>query len=72
MTAVQCATRLTNCDSVLSLHVGRVQSIGLEVIADSKEHGEIRGLPYPSSNAAEAERFAGLLAKQARVIHVKS
>jgi hypothetical protein len=67
----QCATLLTGCKSVLSLHVGRVRNIGLEVVPDSAEHAEIHGLPNPIDQAAEAARCAGILAKQARVIRIE-
>jgi len=70
VTPKQCAEGLTGCTGVLSLHVGRVRNIGLEVVADAEDHAEVRGLPHRSENAAEAERLAGLLAAQARIIRV--
>lgn len=70
VTPQQCANRLSGCKSVLSLHVGRIRNIGLDVIADTPEHAEIRGLPDSKTNPADAERFAGLVAQQARVVRV--
>ena len=66
----QCAAGLAGCTRVLSLHVGRVRNIGLQVVADAEDHAEIQGLPHRSENAAEAERLASLLAVQARIIRV--
>jgi hypothetical protein len=54
------------CYAVVSLHVGRVRNIGLDVKPDSYTHANIIGLPYAGDDPAEAERFAGLLAKQSR------
>lgn len=52
-----------------SLHVGRVADLGLRVIQDKVDHAEIRGIPLQADDPAEAERFASLLAKQARWIN---
>lgn len=52
-----------------SLHVGRVRDLGLQVIQDKVDHGEIRGLPLREENAAEAERLASKLARQARWVN---
>jgi hypothetical protein len=67
----QCAANFDGCSAVASLHVGRVRDLGLDVVPDSKTHANIKGLPYREDNRAEAERFAGLLAKQSRLIRVK-
>jgi len=66
----ECAAKLSNCERVLSLHVGRVCSVGLQVVADAEDHAQIRGLPHQSDNPVEAARLAGLLAAQARIIRV--
>jgi hypothetical protein len=52
-----------------SLHVGRVSDLGLRVIQDKVDHGEIREVPLPAENPAEAERLASLLARQARWVN---
>lgn len=52
-----------------SLHVGRVGDLGLRVIQDKVDHGEIRGVPLQAEDPAEAERLASLLARQARWIN---
>src|SRR5208283_113646 len=64
----QCAAKLSNCNAALSLHVGRIRSIGLEVVAEDQEHAEILGLPPSQGDkAAEAEHIATLLVAQSRV-----
>lgn len=67
----QCAASFNKCSAVVSLHVGRVRDLGLDVVPDSETHANITGLPHGEDNLAEAERFAGLLAKQSRLIRVK-
>jgi hypothetical protein len=67
----QCATIYDRCSAVASLHVGRVRDLGLDVVPDSETHANIQGLPYGENNLAEVERFAGLLAKQSRLIPVQ-
>ncbi|HEY9833198.1 MAG TPA: hypothetical protein V6D26_21780 [Stenomitos sp.] len=67
----QCAAPWKGCSAVASLHVGRIRDIGLDALPDSETHANIKGLPYREDNLAEAERFAGLLAKQSRLIRVK-
>lgn len=63
----QCANRFMKCFGIASLHVGRVRDIGLDVVRDSLDHANITGLPYRGDNVIEAERLAGLLAKQSRI-----
>ena len=65
------AARFKKCSAIASLHVGRVRQLGLDVIQDSRTHANLTGLPYQDDNLAEAERLAGLLAKQSRLIRVK-
>ncbi len=64
----QCAKPFKNCFGVASLHVGRVRDLGLDVVRDSRTHANIIGLPHSTDNLAEAERLAGLLAKQSRIV----
>ncbi len=67
----KCVASFKKCSAVASLHVGRVRELGLDVIRDSKIHANLTKLPHEDDNLAEAERLAGLLAKQARLIRVK-
>jgi hypothetical protein len=64
-----CAKRF-RCKAIASLHVGSVRDLGLDVVQDGFNHANITGLPYQEDNLAEAERLAGLLAKQSRVIRI--
>lgn len=64
----QCAKQFKNCFGVASLHVGRVRELGLDVVPDSLTHANIIGLPRSKDDLAEAERLAGLLAKQSRIV----
>jgi hypothetical protein len=52
------------CYGALSLHVGRVRNLNLDVVPDEPQHANVKGLPH--DNTKEAERFASLLAQQAR------
>jgi len=63
-----CASSLNECFGVVSLHVGKVRDIGLDVVIDESPHANIKGLPRREEDAAAAERFASLLAKQARLV----
>jgi hypothetical protein len=56
------------CFGVVSLHVGRVRDMGLDVAPDTLVHANITGLPAPDNDPVEAERLAGLLARQARIV----
>jgi hypothetical protein len=64
----KCAGKFDKCFGVASLHVGRIRELGLDVVADKYDHAYIKGLPYKDDNLAEAERLAGLLAKQSRIV----
>jgi hypothetical protein len=64
----RCAKPFKNCFGVASLHVGRVRDLGLDVVRDSRIHANITGLPHRADELAEAERLAGLLAKQSRIV----
>jgi hypothetical protein len=67
-TPEEALSRWENCE-LATLHVGRLQDIGLKVAIDpnNDKHALIEGLPYKGSNTKGAERFASLLAKQARL-----
>src|ERR1051326_117209 len=52
------------CYGAYSLHVGRVRSLKLDVVADEPHHALIKGLPHHDTR--EAERLASLLAQQSR------
>ncbi|MBI3469570.1 MAG: hypothetical protein HY000_41745 [Planctomycetes bacterium] len=52
---------------MLSLHVGRLRDIGLDVVPDEPQHANITNLPYPQDDPVTAERLAGLIARQARI-----
>ena len=69
---------LRKVHGVVSLHVGRVRDLNLDVLPDDPQlveeqgfeydpcHANIVHLPYVEEDAKEAERLAGLLAKQSR------
>jgi hypothetical protein len=59
--------KLTTCHGVISLHTGRIRDITLDIQQDSYDHANIVGVPYQHENPVEAERLAGLLAKQSRI-----
>ena len=65
---VQCARLFRKCYGVASLRGGGVREVGLDVEQDSVNHANIIGLPNREDNLAEAERFAGLLAKQSQIV----
>lgn len=64
----QCAAKFNKCFALASLHVGRIRDLGLDVIQDSSDHANLIGLPDVNDDTARAERLAGLLAKQSRII----
>lgn len=64
----ECANRFSKCNAVISLHVGTVRDLGLDVVQDKQNHANITGIPYREDDLAEAERLASLLAKQSRII----
>jgi len=66
--ARSCHQTLNKCHGVVSLHVGRVRDLSLDVVADAPTHANIDGLPRREDNPAEAERLASRLAKQARIV----
>jgi hypothetical protein len=64
----KCAEMFRKCYGVASLEVGDVRKIGLDVEQDSVNHANVVGLPYREDDLAEAERLAGLLAKQSHLV----
>jgi hypothetical protein len=54
----------------ISLHVGRVRSIGLDVVPDSPTHGNITGVPFREVDHAEHGRLTRLLAEMARPVPI--
>ena len=71
-TPAECASKFKKCNAVASLHVGRVRDLGLDIIQDTPIHANIMNLPYREDDPATAERLAGMLAKQSRIIRVDS
>lgn len=70
-TPSECRSVLKTSHGVVSLHVGRVRELKLDVVPDQPTHANIKGLPYKEDGlqqAALAERLASLLAQQARFI----
>ena len=63
-----CASALSDCFGVASLHVGRVRDIRLDVVVDEEPHANIVGVPRRDDNREQAERLASLLAKQSRLL----
>lgn len=66
--ARSCSLALRKCYGVASLHVGRVRNLGLDVVVDEAPHANITGLPRNTDDAAQAERLASQLARQAHFI----
>jgi hypothetical protein len=66
--ACSCAGTQRDCYGVVSLHVGRVRDLGLDVVPDSPPHGNITGLPRQADDRARAEHLASQLAKHARIV----
>ena len=66
MTPEQARDQFDKCYGTVSLHVGRVRTLNLDVVPDEPTHANLTGLPYKESEPREAERLANLLAQQAR------
>lgn len=64
----QARDQFDKCYGVVSLHVGRVRNLNLDVVPDEPQHANITGLPYKEQFPREAERLASLLAQQARAV----
>lgn len=81
-TLAEFAAQLKKVHGVASLQVGSVRDIGLDVLPDDPaqieveggvydpSHANIVGVPYVEDNPREAERLAGLLARQSRLINI--
>lgn len=52
----------------LSLHVGHVRDIQLDVVPDTPTHANIIGVPFRDENEVEHGRLTRLLAAQARIL----
>ncbi|PSB30797.1 hypothetical protein C7B82_08265 [Stenomitos frigidus ULC18] len=64
----QCAELFRKCYGVASLKVKGVREVGLDVEQDSVNHANVVGLPCREDDLAEAERLAGLLARQSQIV----
>ncbi|MDD1414290.1 hypothetical protein MEN41_06390 [Dolichospermum sp. ST_con] len=64
----QCAELFHKCYGVASIEVAGVREIGLDVEQDWANHANIINLPYRENDLAEAERLAGLLARQSQIV----
>jgi hypothetical protein len=58
------------CFGVASLHLGRLRDLGLDVVIDPDDNTKVlvKNLPFERPGDAAAERLAGDVAKQARVV----
>ena len=65
-----CAPELSGKRAIVSLHVGKMRDVQLDVAADTETHAAIVGLPhYDQLELRErAEQLAALLAEMARTI----
>jgi len=67
------AATFKRCRAVVSLHIGRIRTLGLDVKRDSPpdlnnpSHASIVGIPYREDDPEEAERLASALARQSRI-----
>lgn len=66
--AASCAKTLRECFGVVSLHVGRLRDLGIDVRVDDAPHALIIGLPRTSDDPGRAEWLASQLAKQSRLV----
>ena len=67
-TARSCYESLKKCYGVVSLHVGRVRNLQLDVIPDKLTHANVTGLPRKEEDPTEANHLASQLAKLARMV----
>jgi hypothetical protein len=42
----ECASRFSKCNAVISLHVGSVRDLGLDIVQDKPTHANITELPF--------------------------
>ena len=64
--ARSCSKSLGKRHAVVSLHVGRVRDLQLDVVPDELSHANVTGLPRKEDDRTNAEHLASELAKQAR------
>lgn len=64
------AATMPGAKGLVSLHVGRIRNLGLEVEPDlaDETHAEIIGLPVDATAVAEASYLAEQLASQSRIV----
>jgi hypothetical protein len=65
-----CGAMLRDRKGIATLHAGRVQSLGLQVVPDTANHANIIGVPMRGEDLEEnrkAEQIAADLAEQARL-----
>ncbi len=70
-----CAPHLTGKRAIVSLHVGRIRNLTLDVIPDATTHANITELPREADgfdSAEAAENIAQLLAEMARTVWPES
>jgi hypothetical protein len=63
-----CMKGLKKCHGIVSLHVGRLRDIGLNVRPDSIDHACITGVPFTSEDRDRAEKLATLLVERSRFV----
>jgi hypothetical protein len=66
--ARSCYKSLKKCYGVVSLHVGRVRNLKLDIVPDDPTHANVTGLPRQEENPTEAANLADELARQARTV----
>ena len=59
------------CYGVVSLHVGRLLDLGLNVIEDDQDVRKVlvTNLPYENPDSADDEKLVGDVARTARTVH---
>jgi hypothetical protein len=66
-----CAPHLSGRKAVVSLHVGRLRDLGLDVVPDSPTHANVVGLSRRDQDLLKAEQMAAKLAEIARPVWVE-
>lgn len=68
------AASFNRCRAIVSLHTGRIRSLGLDAAPDrppnanNPSHASITGVPFKEDDPEEAERLASALARQSRIV----
>jgi hypothetical protein len=66
-TVEDCAATLERCYAVVSLHVGKIRTLGLDVIPDFIHHANINtSIPFQNEDPFEAENYATKLLSVSR------